>query len=98
MWLFTSRLGVSGKEMWTPRSAARSALLFPFPCSSTARFRTTAPFSQKQSLRFVALLLEKSSSPWFFGHTNPSSAAGLGGSGWRAARRKRPWGCWATAG
>jgi len=32
------------------------------------------------------------------GHTNPRSAAGLGRSGWRAARKKRPSGCWATGG
>jgi len=30
--------------------------------------------------------------------TTPCNATGLGTSGWRAARWKRTWGCWSTAG
>ena len=29
-----------------------------------------------------------------FGHSNPSNAAGLGRSGWKAAWQKRAWVCW----
>jgi len=32
------------------------------------------------------------------GHNNPMQRCGLGRSSWKAAQRKRTWGCWSTAG
>ncbi|KAK4813789.1 hypothetical protein QYF61_026371 [Mycteria americana] len=32
------------------------------------------------------------------GHNNPVQRHSLGKSGWKAAQRKRTWGCWLTAG